>query len=252
MNPFASFDIPDELPLEQLAPDGGFSRIFRRICCIGDSLSSGEFEVLSASGETQYIDVFEQSWGQYLARMTGATVFNLSRGGMTAREYWETFADSMGFWDRRYDSQAYLLALGVNDLFNSDIALGSVDDLNCFQPTFAGYYGRIVQRLREEHPQAKLFFITMPRSDQDTPEHAARRQAHADLLHEMADRLPGCYVIDLHRYAPVHDARFRSLYYLRGHLNPCGYVLTAQMVASYLDFIIRHHMEDFLYAGLIP
>lgn len=251
MNPFAVFDNPNELPLEQLSPDGGFSRIFRRICCIGDSLSSGEFETLSPSGETQYTDVFEQSWGQYLARMLGATVFNLSRGGMTAKEYWESFADSMGFWDSRYDSQAYLLALGVNDLLGCGTAVGSASDLEHFRPTFAGYYGRILLRLRQEHPQAKLFLLTMPRSD-DTPEREALRQAHAELLHAMAARLPGCYVIDLHRYAPVYDARFRSLYYLRGHLNPCGYVLTAQMVASYLDYIIRHHMEDFLYAGLIP
>ena len=35
---------PGEKPLDHLPPDGGFCGIFRTIGCIGDSLSSGEFE----------------------------------------------------------------------------------------------------------------------------------------------------------------------------------------------------------------
>jgi len=34
----------DEKPLERMPADGGFTGIFRTICCIGDSMSSGEFE----------------------------------------------------------------------------------------------------------------------------------------------------------------------------------------------------------------
>ena len=34
----------DEKPLDVIKPDGGFTGIFRTIACIGDSLSSGEFE----------------------------------------------------------------------------------------------------------------------------------------------------------------------------------------------------------------
>jgi len=35
---------PNEKPLDQILADGGFCGIFRTIGCIGDSLSSGEFE----------------------------------------------------------------------------------------------------------------------------------------------------------------------------------------------------------------
>ena len=31
----------------------------------------------------------------------------------------------------------------------------------------------------------------------------------------------------------------------------CGYILTAKMLMSYMDFIIRHNMDDFREAGLI-
>ena len=38
---------PSEKPLDRLAPGGGFTSIFRSIGCVGDSLSSGEFESMS-------------------------------------------------------------------------------------------------------------------------------------------------------------------------------------------------------------
>ena len=34
-------------------------------------------------------------------------------------------------------------------------------------------------------------------------------------------------------------------------MTPTGYVLTAKMVASYIDYIIRHNMEDFAQVGFI-
>ena len=38
-----------EKPLDTLLHDGGFCGIFRSIVCIGDSLSSGEFEYVKES-----------------------------------------------------------------------------------------------------------------------------------------------------------------------------------------------------------
>ena len=36
-----------------------------------------------------------------------------------------------------------------------------------------------------------------------------------------------------------------------GHMNPCGYYLISRMVASYIDFVIRHHMEEFQEAAYV-
>jgi len=256
MNPFEWFDRENEKPLDFLVTDGGFSRIFRSICCIGDSLSSGEFETVDEAGTTHFNDIYEQSWGQYLARMNGAKVHNFSRGGMTAREYCESFADSMDFWNPKYASQAYIIALGVNDLINWGHPIGTIDDIDLLDwrnngPTFVGYYGQIIQRMKELQPNARFFFMTMPRSDEDQEAQTQLRQIHSDLLYQMAELFPNSYVLDFHQYAPVYDQRFRDLYYLRGHMNPCGYVLTAQMVASYLDYIIRHNIDKFIDVGLV-
>ena len=40
----------DEQPLETLNPPGGMAAIFRRIACVGDSLSSGELETWDPNG----------------------------------------------------------------------------------------------------------------------------------------------------------------------------------------------------------
>lgn len=257
MDPFDVFSRIDERPLDFLVSDGGFSRIFRTICCIGDSLSSGEFEIVNEKGITEYHDIYPQSWGQYLARMNGATVYNFSRGGMTAQEYCDKFADEMGYWDPKFASQAYILALGINELlFFNSIPLGTIDDVclsdwRANKRTFAGCYGQIIQRIQADNPNAKLFLMTMPRSDQDTPQQQDARRNHAALLHQFSDRFSNTYVMDFHQYAPVFDERFRKLYFMRGHMNPCGYLLMAQMIASYLDYLIRTHMEDFHQIGLV-
>ena len=69
----------EEKPLDTLCTDGGMSGIFRTVGCVGDSLSSGEFEATNEAGEKTYHDMFEYSWGQYLARMAGAVFCKAER-----------------------------------------------------------------------------------------------------------------------------------------------------------------------------
>ena len=84
----------DELPLDNLLENGGYTNIFPTIACIGDSLSSGEFEYVDPNNNRFFIDKFEFSWGQYIAKMTGNKVYNFSRGGMSAKEYMESFGQN--------------------------------------------------------------------------------------------------------------------------------------------------------------
>ncbi|MCQ2425977.1 MAG: SGNH/GDSL hydrolase family protein [Lachnospiraceae bacterium] len=245
---------PSSRPLDRLLPDGGFCGIFRTIGCIGDSLSSGEFESMDAAGNRGYHDYFEYSWGQYIARMTGAKVYNFSRGGMTASEYCNSFAEANGFWDEKLLCQAYIIALGVNDVLNQNQPLGTTGDI-CPEdhtknaPTFAGYYGKIISRLKSMQPKARFFLVTMPRG---TDEARNRKAAEVTkLLYEIADLFEWTYVIDLEKEAPVYDAEFYRNFFLGGHLNPAGYLLTAKMIATYIDYYVRKYPEDFTQVGFI-
>ena len=249
------FVLDGEKPLDRMPVDGGFTGIFRTIGCIGDSLSSGEFESTDESGTKRgYHDMFEYSWGQYMARTIGSKVYNFSKGGMTAEKYMKSFAEEKGFWNPDLLCQAYVIALGVNDILNQRKPMGDLSDI-CLEDytknkeTFCGYYAAIIQRLKAMQPQARFFLVTMPRGIDETRN--ALSAEHRDLLHRLAEFFDYTYVIDLYEYAPVYDAEFRRHFFLGGHMNAAGYLLTAKMITSYIDYIIRSDHESFAQVGFI-
>lgn len=244
----------NEKPFDRIVTDGGFCGIFRKIGCIGDSLSSGEMESLDEEGNKGYHDYFEYSWGQYMARDIGCTVYNFSRGGMTAKEYCETFAAANDYWSPEKSCQAYIIAMGVNDISQNGEKLGDISDIDKEnwennKKTFAGYYGQIIQRLKLIQPKARFFLVTIPEGENN--DRRAAEDRHRELLYEMAELFDYTYVLDLRKYAPVYNEEFRRNFYLGGHLNAAGYRLTAKMFESYIDYIIRNNMEDFSQAAFI-
>ena len=249
------FENKNEKPLDNIVSDGGYTAIFRTICCIGDSLSSGEFEADGGNGSSTYHDMFEFSWGQFIARMCGSRVYNFSRGGMTASEYCDSFAASKDFWNPEYASQAYIIALGVNDILGQNQEIGSINDVDFNdwhnnKKSFAGYYAQIIQRIKEFQPRAKFFLMTMP-NEVAGDGRIGDKEKHSRLLYDFAKKFDNTYVIDLLKYAPQYDDKFKEKFYMRGHLNPMGYLLTAKMTASYIDYIIRHNIDDFKEVGFI-
>ena len=247
-----------EKPLDVIKPDGGLTGIFRTISCIGDSLASGEFESTNDDGEKGYHDMYEYSWGQHIARAVGCKVYNFSRGGMTADAFHKGFAPDNGFYGEEYASQAYIIAMGYNEVMfgRSFNYLGTIDDIDLENPennkhTLAGWYGRIIQKYKEISPKARFFLMTMPKETSDPEICVQLKEAYADLLHQMAELFAFTYVLDFHKYAPVYDEKFKENFYLGGHMNAAGYWLTAQMTMSYIDYIIRNHPEDFTQAGFI-
>ncbi len=176
---------------------------------------------------------------------------------MTAREYLESFADAMDFWNPKLAAQAYIMALGANDLMiDLNLPVGCLADIKedpeKNERTFLGCYAAILQKYRAIIPGAKFFLVTMPVSQVYTSAAQQQRsEEHRQALYALAERFTNTYVIDLHQYAPAYEGDFLDKFYLRKHLNPMGYVLTAKMIASYIDYIIRHNMGDFRQVGMI-
>ncbi len=242
----------NENPLDRPAVNGGLCRIFRTVACVGDSLSSGEFESLTEGGVVGYHDMFEYSWGQHMARAAGIKVYNFSAGGMSAKQYVDSFAELNGMWDRDKLAQCYIIALGVNDWGNPDYPHGSADDIDVKnwrnnKPTFAGDYARIIGRYKEMQPDARFFLVTAPKNEKDKPS----LEGHSEILHAVAEKFDNTYVIDFDKYGPVCDSEFRSKFFVGYHLNAAGYTFFAELTMSYIDWIIRHNLKDFAQAGFI-
>ena len=238
-----------EKPLDNIVSNGGFTSIFRTIACVGDSLASGEFDTLM-DGKRDYFHDFDYSWGQFMARDTGSKVYNLSRGGMTAMEYYTSFAGEKGFWDEEYKAQAYVIALGANDITRAlagGTGMGEVDDIDKETDTFASYYARIIRKYKEIEPRARFFVVTMPRGLRDD----TLSDKHREIMYAMAEKFDNCYVIDLREYGPEIDEEYRKNFFIAGHRTATGYRLTALMVESYIDYIIRNNPEDFKQVSFI-
>lgn len=255
INKYMSVD--GEKPLDNIVTNGGFCGIFRTIACIGDSLSSGEFESFM-NGSPGWHDMYEYSWGQYIARDAGINVKNFSKGGMSAKQYCETFARDNDFWNPKFAAQGYIIALGVNDIsqcLSGEYEFGSIEDVDFSdwaknKPTFAGYYASIIARYKEIQPKAKFFLMTIPNID-CAEERKELVDAHYQLIYDLADSFDNCYVLDLRKYGPKYDAEFKKAFYLASHLNAAGYRLTALMVESYIDYIIRNNPDDFRQIGFV-
>lgn len=96
--------------------------------------------------------------------------------------------------------------------------------------------------------------MTMPkaRGGSDPPENEDKKRRHRDFKKKLCDTFADTYLLDFYEYAPLYDETFKSKFYLNSHLNPCGYLLTCQMVENYIDYIVKTRFEDFKYIGFIP
>lgn len=198
-----------EQPLDIIKETCGFAGIFKQIGVIGDSLASGEFESHDENGNIVYTDMYEYSWPAVLERITGTKYNNYSRGGMTAREYVQSWADANGFWQW---NQAYIIALGNNDSFVFGHPLGSVKDVNADCPqdnddTFFGNMGKIVSKLKTIEPNARIFVVT-PQLRGEACDNDIRYIASE--LAKLCDMFEFTYLLDMTAHAPVYDAEMRK------------------------------------------
>ena len=251
-------DEMQENPLAVPSIDGGYTAILGSVGCIGDSLASGEHEWIDDDGKHHYFDIYEYSWGQFLARKCGLKVLNFSRGGLTAHSFHEYAGYNQSFYPEKA-CKAYIVALGVNDMKridNPDIypdGFGDITDVdfhdyNNNRKSFVGDYVKILQRIRELQPGARIFLFTIPRGNRDNEGICDK---HAEFVRTLPEYFKYTYILDFRKYAPKYDEEFKQKYFLSGHMNAMGYKWTADMVATYIDYIIRHNVDDFRLIGMV-
>ena len=216
---------------------------FPHVGIIGDSLASGESAYKDGS-TTKYVDIFEHSWGQYMARMSGNTYYNFSRGGLSSRSW---LTNSRGYplaSDGDHDCEAYIIALGEND-WRIENYLGSSADINLSDytqnaDTFYGNYAGIIQRMKTICPKAKFFLVTMPTT-------GATKQSFNVAIRYMATIFTNVYVLDLEN---DYLGYFSSGSFINGnsrgsHYNAVAYNYIAQLFMLWLSKIMNENISDF-------
>ena len=85
----------------------------------------------------------------------------------------------------------------------------------------------------------------------DSGERGRLNDLHRELLIKLCSLFENTHLLDLRTYAPVYDEAFYERFFLLGHMNPMGYIFTAKMIDSYIDYIIRHNPKDFENIGFV-
>ncbi len=248
-------------PIKKFIKGEGLVPIIRTLGCIGDSLSSGEHESRDENNTPGYNDYYEYSWGQFIARKCGLTARNFSKGGFKAIDFFttDTFND---MFDKENLCQAYIIALGENDVnhllrnetYSSfgelETALNSTFEDNL--KTFTGCYINLVNRILENQPKARIFLVSNPKNVHDSKQKAELKKKHAKLLNDIAKKYNYTYVLDLNKYDVNYGTKkFDKAYFLGGHLSAAGYKRSADLFITYIDYIIRHNVDDFRQIGFV-
>jgi len=248
------FNFDKVKPFENIPVSGGMTSILQKVVVVGDSLSSGETELLHENNQRSYHDKYESSWPQFIARDAGIKVTNYTHGGETAKNFLNVVEkyNAPYYSEENSKANAYILALGVNDVVNCKYEVGKVEDtFDENSESFAHYYGTIISKYKELEPNARFFLLTMPKDIDDDDYTKEVKRKHAELLHEFEKEVKHCFVVDFYNEVPTHDKEFKKQYYLNGHLNAAGYRLTALLVESAIDAIIRNNMDEFRGFALI-
>lgn len=232
-------------PLDYIIKDGGYTKMFRKIGAIGDSLASGCCYYQDENGEYVGADKLEYSWIQFIARDIGAEGFNFSMGGYTTRTWLRDFYNENGNKREYFQTnlcQAYIIGLGVNDRAEvTKVPIGTSDDINLEDytqnaETYYGNYAKIIGYIKSLVPHAKIFVITNPRGGDE----------YDVAVRYMAEIFDNVYLLDFRKYGAnkYTNASLGSMWE-NSHLTSTGYRKAAYEIETYIDFIIRNNYHDF-------
>ncbi len=219
---------------------------FLNVGCIGDSLASGVSVYKDSNGDlvVNSVNRYPYSWGKFLERMTGNNYYNWSSGGLRT-DTWLKSSYATECFDGNHLCQAYIIGLGQNDNNankGSDIGTSAdidISDYNNNANTFYGRYAKIIQKIKEVQPKAKIFVITDPNDSVDA-------NGYNIAIRTIADMFSNVYLIDMRtywNYAPCVTLLNNQKRY--GHFNAVGYFLIAKMMMTYIDWIMQKNWKDF-------
>ena len=234
---------------------GGFASIIHKWGFIGDSLSSGLFQWFDGGQEPQMTDYF-YSWGQRLMALIGQSIgTNFSVGGLTAASWFNRYVtnetpgfniDGVGTKFTEDLKQSYCIMLGTNDR-NSSVPVGNFDtDVNLSDytqnaNTFIGNYAKIIQKIKELQPSAKVFVITIPSIYASNMESLGYNPA----IRLMATKFTNVFVADVANYIPTLDASMIDNFISDGHGTSFCYQWYAYIVGTLIDDIIEQNLDKF-------
>ena len=211
-----------------------------KIACLGDSIT----KAANLEDEENYE---QYAYPAKLQELLGAQeVYNLGIGGSSIGRYWaDAFVDR--YMEIPADSDIIIVMGGTNDGFCvSDEEFGSLEEREYH--TFCGDLDELMRGLRENYPDAQIFFATpLPNVLQDylmsERDYLLPQKKFVEVIQVLADEYD-FELIDLYNSNVLdsHDANIITEYMPDGvHGNEEGYQILAERFAGE---IVKYYNED--------
>lgn len=193
-----------------------FIDMFNDIVCCGDSLTYG----LVYDTETS-TRMATSPYPETLGKLTGCNITKLATSGFKASDWWNTYNQNI-----TGSKKLYLIYLGTNGAITDTVDTDCVgDDYTQYAETETGYYGRIIQKIKDSGSSCIIVKVAKGTSAISNP----------SLIH-MAERF-NVPIVD--NPATGDDSPLSNMYYHYGsatdyyntvHMNDLGYAVFANML----------------------
>ena len=222
--------------------------IFKKVCCIGDSLMNGY--IMGSDGVAR--NDMAYSWVKYMETMTGADYVNCGISGANTRT-WLTSENGLAKAQIAANkAQAYIIGLQINDA-NIGMDVGTVSDIGTDADTYFGHTSKIIDEVFTINNDAHVFLLNQPKNY--TGSHTPYMKAIEDIAdyyqnngtHEGQVHLISLLdEIDLFMSAGCADSK------ADGHYTPVGYEFVAEIMMFALSKYMNEHPMLFQDVNLIP
>ena len=219
--------------------------IFARVCCCGDSYTSGHISIGGAS--TTVNEKF--AWTSFMAKLTGNEYINCGKSGANVLT-WQTDARGLLKAQSVGKVQAYIIGLGLNDIATSTdryVALGTPDDIGTDNSTYYGGLSKIIRQLKMISPNAFIFLQTMPLA-------SGLGLTYNEAIRNIASAYANEYnvhLLDLYEYRHLYTVESLKGDSVGGHYTAIGYQQFAEILRIVWSDYINKHISAFQRVHLI-
>lgn len=195
-------------------------RVFKKILCIGDSLTDGQFDY-NEGGSTQEINLREYAYPALLKAITGRDTTNAGDAGETTVSWYELHgAEDFSGHD------ACIIHLGRNDYAGQN-NVSTADRIQAMN--------NIIAKVKADNPQIKIFISTQI----NYYTYSKVGTINADMATVVANNTD-CYLLDIYTYGRLNLSR--DAY---SHCTAVGYYKLAQYYFNYISWIMHMNYSQF-------
>lgn len=207
-----------------------YMKMFQRIAVIGDEIASGYIYDSSSSLVQMH---YGNSWLSYIAREINATRGHYSEGGLTAKEWYNTYHGLLTS-DTPYN--AYFIALGTRDANYNKYPLGTIDDTTSTD-SFVGHYKKIIE-LIQSYASNSVIFCCSRYSYIDTGGYNSMIKAITESY------TSGVYYVDIANKSEIRLGE-NNEYSTTGNFTTVGHIALAKNIMRLVNEIILENQNYF-------